>query len=78
MSYLRKLCLGPVRTETCRQCGHEVSVSWLALLAVVPFLLSLLLAGHWGYFVVVPVVLAGFAGMSLIHLFLIPLVPRGA
>ena len=78
MSQLRKSFLGPVFSTSCQSCGKRVSVSWAALLAPVPFLLSMALA-FWLWpspsALVLPVV--GIAAMFVIHAKLVPLVPRG-
>ena len=77
ISVLRKLFLGPALPARCRRCGHKVGVPYSSLLAMVPFLGGIFLAGSVGS---VPVqaalAIGGFLAMSFIHLNWIPLEPR--
>jgi len=81
MSQLRKSFLGPALSAHCKACGKRVSVPQAAVLAVTPFLFSIVLAGllapHGWQFSALSL-LAGFLAMSAIHALLVPLVPRGA
>lgn len=83
ISQLRKACVGPALSVACKACGKHVSVPPAAMLAVTPFLFSIILAGllvfapHGWIFSVVSLI-AGFLAMAAIQAFLVPLVPRGA
>lgn len=80
MSLLRKSFLGPALTIQCKACSERVSVPPAAMLAVVPFLFSIILAAllfpkGWQFGALS--LLAGFAAMAAIHALLVPLVRRG-
>lgn len=79
MSQLKKSCLGPALSAQCEACGKRLSVPPAAMLAVIPFLLSIILAGlvspHSWQFSVMSL-LAGISAMVAIHGSLVPLVPR--
>ena len=78
ISYARKSCLGPALSTSCAHCGKQVSVSWFAMLAGIPFLASMPLATHFGFsWQAALVVLVGFGMTFAAHEFLVPLVPRG-
>ena len=78
MSYVKKSFLGPALSVSCVRCGKRVSVAWLAVGAVVPFIVSVRLALYFGYsWQAALVVLAGAGVMFAVHAFLVPLVPRG-
>jgi len=78
MSYVRKSFLGPALSASCAHCGKRVSVAWLAVGAVVPFIVSIRLALYFGYsWQAALVVLVGVCVMFAVHAFLVPLVPRG-
>ena len=79
MSWLRKSFLGPALSSPCSHCGKRVSVPWLAVGAVVPFVVGIRLAVYLGYsWQAALVVLAGVGAMFAVHAFLVPLVPRGS
>ena len=78
MSYARKSFLGPAVSTSCKHCGRQVSVHWLAMLAVLPFVVSIAVASQLGYTLSAAlIVLVGFGAMLAAHEFLVPLVPRG-
>lgn len=81
MSQARKLWLGPASSASCTACGRKVSVSWLAMLAVTPFLAAIF-SGHWllpqHYVVFSLAALAGAALLFAIHAWLIPIIPRAS
>ena len=41
ISAMRKICLGPAVTATCKTCGKKVGVPYMSMLAVVPFLAAI-------------------------------------
>ena len=77
ISVMRKMFLGPALTATCKACGKTVGVSYMAMLAIIPFL-----AGMYGTALVEPfplkVVLGvgGFVVMAIIHILWVPLEPK--
>lgn len=78
MSYVRKSCLGPALSVACKHCGKQVSVSWFAVFAFIPFLVCMLLAEHVGHWwPAALILLAGFGVTLVVHEWLVPLVPRG-
>jgi hypothetical protein len=81
MSQIQKQSLGPAQSIPCKSCGELVSVSWVSILALAPFLISILLAGllfpHGWYFSAL-LLIAGGVAMSVIHARWVPLVQRGA
>ena len=79
MSQLRKSFLGPLLSAQCKACGKRISVPTAAVLAVTPFLFSIILAGllaprDWQFSALS--LSLGIAAMAAIHAFLVPLVPR--
>lgn len=80
MTQAQKAWLGPARSVACAACGRQVSVSWLAMLGMLTFVLlavpaaALLLQVGWYYSVAV--LLIGMAAMFVIHARLIPLSRR--
>ena len=78
MSQVRKSFLGPALSTSCSHCGKRVSVSWFAMLAVIPAVASIPAARHFGYsWQAALIILVGVGAMFAIHAFLVPLVPRG-
>ncbi len=79
MTKFRKSFLGPAQSASCKRCGKLVSVSFTAMLAVIPFLLSILVASLFAsssWVVAACSLIGGFASMTYMHVFLFPLVPR--
>jgi hypothetical protein len=79
MSQLRKSFLGPALSASCISCGKTVSVPLAAMLAVTPFLFSMVLAellAPDGWQFAALSLLIGISSMAAIHAFLVPLVPR--
>lgn len=79
MKPLRKTLLGPAQSTGCKRCGGRVSVSVTAFFALIPFLLSMILAGSLadrGWVLIGGSLAAGFLAMVYIHVTFIPLVPR--
>jgi hypothetical protein len=77
MSWVRKLALGPAVSVLCKSCGKKVSVHYSAMLAVTPFVASILVAPLTGSFVFGACLVAiGIVVMSAWHMWLIPLAPR--
>lgn len=77
ISQLAKLMLGPARSTRCRSCGKHVSVSWLAMLGLIPFALgavAVLWAGR-GWLAASTIAVA-MVLMFCFHAFCVPLVPR--
>jgi hypothetical protein len=81
MSQLRKSFLGPALSAQCKSCCKRVSVPPAAMLAVTPFLFSIILARflapHGWQFSALSL-FVGILAMAAIHAFLVPLVPRSA
>ncbi len=77
ISAMRKICLGPAVTATCKTCGKNVGVPYMSMLAVVPFL-----AAIFGSALVEPFALkaalwiGGIVVMAVIHMRWVPLEPR--
>ncbi|HET6586620.1 MAG TPA: hypothetical protein VFG67_02470 [Oleiagrimonas sp.] len=79
MSYARKSCLGPALSVACKHCGKQVSVSWFAVLALIPFFVCMLFAEHVGHWLPAALILLADSGAMLaVHEWLVPLVPRDA
>ncbi len=78
MTKFRKSFLGPAQSASCKRCGKLVSVPFTAMLAVIPFLLSIIVASLFASssWVVAASLIGGFASMTYIHVFIFPLVPR--
>ena len=74
--------MGPALSAQCSNCGKRVSVSRAATLgAAVPFILSLILARFlvpYGWQFIALSMLAGFLATIALHVYFVPLVPRGA
>ena len=77
LSVMRKLWLAPVKPATCRACGKRVGISYASTWAVLPFLACIAFTP-----LVDPVAakialwIVGFAAMTAVHLFCVPLKPR--
>lgn len=75
----RKLYIGPAISTACQHCGGKISVSWLTLLEVIPFL-----AGFWmaqllhetSMVLAIACGLTGFVLVCVLHLWCVPLVNR--
>ncbi|WP_339616278.1 hypothetical protein [uncultured Gilvimarinus sp.] len=79
MTPLRKTLLGPAQSTGCKRCGGRISVSAAAFFALIPFLLSMILANSLadrGWLLIGGSLAAGFLAMVYIHVTFIPLVPR--
>ena len=77
ISAMRKFCLGPAASATCRACGKRVGVPFAAILAAVPFIAAIVGATELDSWPArVGVLLAGFVIMSVIHLLWVPLIRR--
>ncbi len=77
ISKMRKMCLGPARSTTCKACGERVGVPYTSMIASIPFFIAViasLFIGSWA----VKIILwfAGFLLMSVIHIKWVPLEPR--
>jgi hypothetical protein len=79
MSQWRKSFLGPALSTPCRACGRRVSVSWLAMLGMLPpiagVIAAVLLLRYSGLASLAALV-AGIAGTFWMHAFRVPLVKR--
>lgn len=77
VSFLQKMCMGPVTPTRCKACGKELGVPYIAVLAVVPFLSAIFLSSLITF---LPLKIVwwtgGFLMMSFIHVCLIPLEAR--
>lgn len=77
LSAMRKLWLAPAKPIPCRACGKRVGISYAAGWAVLPFLACIVFTP-----VVEPAAakialwIIGFAAMTAVHLFCVPLKPR--
>ncbi len=81
MSAIRKLFFGPALSAHCGSCGKRVGVPPAAILAVTPFIFSILLAGFLaqrGLQLSALSLIAGFLATVAIHTLLVPLVARDA
>jgi hypothetical protein len=71
----RQMSMGPTREITCPNCGNKSTLSWLAWLNLIPYFFTfswvLEHTRGWGRWVLLALVLSGFA---LIQIFGIPLV----
>jgi len=77
ISFLRKLFLGPAVSTKCKVCGNKVGVPYLAVLAIIPFLGSIVAAQFTETFMLKVVLwIAGFVVMSIIHMRWVHLKPR--
>lgn len=79
MTLAAKSCVGPLKHVPCAACGRQVSMSWLTLLALVPFLAGIVAATSL-FATRLPlalgVLLAGFGVMCLLHAKAVPIVGR--
>lgn len=74
ISILRKMCLGPAIPTTCKACGKKVGVPYIAILAIIPLFLAILIST----FVVSPafkiaIWIAGGVIMGIIYIKWVPL-----
>ena len=77
ISAMRKMWLGPTTSATCQACGKQVSVPYISILAVIPFLVGILGATHVEAFAVQAAIwLGGFLVMAAIYMLWVPLAPR--
>lgn len=77
ISFLRKMCLGPVLSTRCRECGEKVGVPGTAMLAFIPFGGAILAAEFAEPFVLKAALwVVGFVLMSVIDMCWVPLEPR--
>ena len=73
----RKMFLGPASRVTCSNCGSRISVSYVALLAGIPFLIALVAAQIVGSLAVAAILLVvGALVMSWIHYKFVPLIVK--
>lgn len=70
--------MGPGDSTTCRACGGKVGVPYWSVVAVIPFLAAIPLAELTDMSDVLKIaaLIVGFAIMSVIHMKLVPLIPR--
>ena len=74
---MRKFCLGPARPTTCKACGKKVGVPYWSVIAVLPFILSIVSAAFAEPILAkLGVVAVGFLAMSAIHMWWVPLQRR--
>ncbi len=77
MSNWRKMTVGPARSVACGNCGGSVSVSWSAMLGLVPFLLAIVAGPYTGAFAIsAALFVVGALAMVLVHLYWVSIVPR--
>lgn len=74
ISSVRKMSMGPATPARCQYCDEKVGVSFAAMLAGVPFIAAIV-AGLFieSYVLTFMLMVAGFAALSVIHLWVIPL-----
>ncbi len=71
----RKMCLGPITSTKCDNCGGAVSVPWLTMLAVIPLLAAIVIAAFVGSTLVTPALLiVGATVGAWLHYRYVPLI----
>jgi hypothetical protein len=71
----RKMCLGPITSTKCDNCGGAVSVPWSSMLAVTPLLVAIVVAAFVGSTFVTPALLiVSAAVMAWLHYRYVPLI----
>lgn len=73
----RKFRIGPLTYTRCPSCNAKISVPWLALLAVMPFVGAILLAPHLpSFWLAGTAIVSGFALYAVIHQRYVPLITK--
>ncbi len=74
---MRKMCLGPAVPATCKACGKKVGVPYTAMVAVIPFVGTIIASELVDPFAFKAALLVGgFVVMSFIHMRWMPLERR--
>ena len=76
MTVGQKLFLGPARSVACAHCGQRVSVSWTAMLAMLPFVVMVGLTRLLSWPLLVALWLLASAFLFWFHAYRVPLVRR--
>ena len=71
----RKMCLGPITSAKCDDCGGAVSVPFSSMLTLTPFLVAIVIAAFVGSTFVTPALLiVGATMMAWRHYRYVPLI----
>jgi hypothetical protein len=72
----QKASMGPTKIVPCRSCGKRVSVGWVSVLALVPFLAGIAAMAFLRSITGGVILIGGIVAMFAIHEYLVPLVGR--